>query len=56
MLISGGNIYLVDYDSTGILMRPVGPWECFADRWHYAYRDLYQTVALPARIGSIATC
>jgi hypothetical protein len=56
MLIYGGNIYLVDYDSTGILMRPVGPWECFADRWHYAYRDLYQTVAVPARIGSLATC
>jgi len=56
MLISGGNIYLVDYDSTGILKRPVGPWECFADRWHYTYRDLYQTVALPDRTGSLATC
>jgi thermitase len=56
MLISGGNIYLVDYDSTSILKRPVGPWECFADRWHYAYRDLYQTVALPDRTGSLATC
>lgn len=56
ILISNGNIYLVDYDSTGILKRPLGPWECFASRWHYGYRDLYQTVALPERTGSIATC
>ncbi|MBI1952493.1 hypothetical protein HYS42_02065 [Candidatus Saccharibacteria bacterium] len=56
ILFSNGNIYLVDYDSTSILKRPLGPWECFADHWHYAYRDLYQTVALPDRTGPIATC
>jgi hypothetical protein len=56
VLFHNGNIYLVDYDSDGILKRPLGPWECFASRWHYSYRDLYQTVALPARTGSIATC
>src|SRR3989344_4512358 len=58
MLISDGNIYLVDYDTSGILKRPVGPWECFADRWYYAYRDLYQVSpgSLPARSGPLATC
>jgi hypothetical protein len=56
MLISSGNIYLVDYDGSGILKRPVGPWECFANRWHYAPRDLYQSGALPARTGSSTSC
>lgn len=58
MLLSDGNIYLVDYDTSGILKRPVGPWECFADRWYYVHRDLYQVSAgaLPARSGPLATC
>lgn len=58
MLISSGSIYVVDYDSSGIMKRPVGPWECFANRWHYAYRDLYQISAatMPTRTGPVATC
>lgn len=58
MLIYGGNIYSVDYDGTGILKRPVGPWECFANRWGYVPRDLYQVSAgsLPSRTGVIASC
>ncbi|MGH7156939.1 MAG: hypothetical protein ACREGG_02415 [Candidatus Saccharimonadales bacterium] len=59
MLLDGGNIYLVDYDGSGVLKRPVGPWECFSNRWHYAPRDLYQLVlpgSLPARTSTTATC
>ncbi len=58
MLLTGGGIFVVDYDSGGILKRPVGPWECFANRWHYVPRDLYQPTAgaVPSRTGSIATC
>ena len=58
MLLSGGSIYVVDYDGSGILKRPVGPWECFANRWYYAHRDLYQisAAALPVRTGDLATC
>ncbi|MBX4191171.1 hypothetical protein KW794_03735 [Candidatus Saccharibacteria bacterium] len=58
MLLTGGGIFVVDYDGSGILKRPVGPWECFANRWHYASRDLYQPTAgaVPSRTGSIATC
>lgn len=59
MLLNGGNVYLVDYDTSGILKRPVGPYECFANRWHYVPRDLYQLVvpsSLPSRTGSLATC
>lgn len=58
ILFSNGNIYVVDYDGSGILKRPLGPWECFANRWHYAPRDLYQIPAsvLPARTGARATC
>lgn len=56
LLYYGGNIYVVDYDASGILKRPVGPYECFANRWHYTGADLYSTSALPVRTGSIATC
>ena len=58
ILFSGGSIYTVDYDGSGILKRPVGPWECYANRWHYAYRDLYSInpADLPTRTGSLATC
>jgi len=58
ILFSNGNIYLVDYDANGILKRPLGPWECFADRWHYLYRDLYSIppTGLPLRTADVATC
>lgn len=58
MLFTGAGIFVVDYDSSGILKRPVGPWECFANRWRYAPRDLYQPSAgaVPSRTGAIATC
>ena len=58
ILFSSGNIYLVDYDGSGILKQPLGPWECYANRWHYGYRDLYQIApsSLPARTGALATC
>lgn len=58
MVYSSGNIYLIDDDASGILKRPVGPWECYADRWHYVLFDAYSvpSSALPNRTGSIATC
>jgi hypothetical protein len=58
MLTSNNNIYVVDYDGSGILKRPVGPWYCFSNRWHYTSSDLYQIAssALPARTGALATC
>jgi len=58
LLIAASNIYVVDYDGSGILKRPVGPYECFADRWHYAISDLYSipSSSLPIRTGSLATC
>ena len=58
ILFSNNNIYVVDYDASGIMKRPVGPWECFMDRWHYSYRDLYQITPanLPSRTGPVATC
>jgi hypothetical protein len=58
MLYSGGGIYVVDYDGSGILKRPVGPWECFSNRWHYTVNDLstISSPGLPARTGSLATC
>lgn len=58
LLLTGAGIFVIDYDSSGILKRPVGPWECFTNRWHYALRDLYQPSAgaVPSRTGPIATC
>lgn len=57
MLLSGG-IYVIDYDTGGVLKRPVGPWECFANRWHYTMADLGSVPgsALPPRTGITATC
>jgi hypothetical protein len=58
MLYSGGNIYLVDQDASGILIRPVGPWECFDNRLHYSLSNTYTipTTELPLRTGSVFTC
>ena len=58
ILFFNNSIYVVGYDASGILKRPVGPWECYANRWHYALRDLYQVSAgaLPQRTDSLSTC
>jgi hypothetical protein len=58
ILYSSGNIYLVDSDSSGTLKRPVGPWECYANRLHYSASDWLTTSAngLPVRTGSLFTC
>jgi len=58
VLYSSGNIYVVGYDGSGVLKRPLGPWECFSNRWHYTWSDMYgiPTSQLPARSGSLATC
>jgi hypothetical protein len=57
ILFSNG-IYVVDYDVQGVMKRPVGPWECYADRWRYSWADWYTTppAALPERTGPLATC
>jgi len=56
--LSDGNIYVIDYDNTGIIKRPVGPWECFANQLHYDSNDLFiiPTSGLPPRTGSLFTC
>jgi hypothetical protein len=51
-------IYVIDVDQNGAFKRPVGPWECYVDRWHYATSDwTFVTIdSLPARNGPTATC
>jgi hypothetical protein len=58
LLYSGGGIYVTDADSTGVFKRPVGPWECFANRVHYTSADWFtvNTGDLPPRTGSLYTC
>lgn len=57
VLYSNG-IYIVDYDEGGIMKRPVGPWECFSDRWRYSWTDWFNIphTSLPPRTGPLATC
>lgn len=57
-LILNGGIYVVDYDSGGIMARPVGPWECYTNRLHYSWTDwLLPTYGgFPLRIGPTFTC
>jgi hypothetical protein len=57
-ILNANGLYVVDYDQTGQFKRPIGPWECYADRMHYTPQDwLYVTIAqLPARTGSTFTC
>lgn len=58
MVYSSGNLYLIDYDGSGIMKRPVGPWECYSNRWHYILFDAYSVPSsyLPSRTGPVATC
>lgn len=57
MVYSNG-IFLIDYDSQGILKRPVGPWECYSDRAYYKASDLVAVPGafLPVRTGQLYTC
>jgi hypothetical protein len=55
----GQGIVVIDFDSSGIMKRPVGPWDCYADRLHYSWTDWYSgylALRLPARTGPIFTC
>lgn len=59
MVFDGQGIALIDYDGTGIMKRPVGPWDCYADRLHYTTRDWisgYQAQQLPVRVGPTFSC
>lgn len=56
MILVNNNIYVIDYDQNGIVKRPVGPWECFANRWHYIISDLYGVTYAPVRNGDLSTC
>lgn len=58
VLYGNGSIYIADKDGNGILKRPVGPWECYKDRWHYVPGAWYAPgdTALPSRTGTLLTC
>lgn len=58
ILKSPDGISLVEYDSIGILRRPIGPWECYADRLGYRSSDWFtvQNWELPRRISFVFTC
>jgi hypothetical protein len=58
MAYNSGNLYLIDYNSGNVMKRPVGPWECYANRWHYVLFDAYSIPlsSLPATTSSLATC
>lgn len=57
MVIASG-IFLIQKDSQGYLKKPVGPWECFANKLNYDLDNLVpsQHGLLPARTGSTFTC
>lgn len=56
-LLSGG-IYVVDEDINGSFKRPLGPWECYAERLQYNKRNWISVAnnQLPTRTGAIYTC
>ena len=56
-LLSGG-IFVVDDNASGAFKRPVGPWECYADRLGYTSQDWIVTASgfLPRRTGTTYTC
>jgi hypothetical protein len=56
--IANGNIYVIDYSGATPVKRPLGPWECYADRLHYSAADWlsYDIASLPSTTGSIYTC
>lgn len=59
IVLTSQGIVLIDYDASGIMSRPVGPWECYADRMHYDWTDWidnYQSKQIPSRFGPLFTC
>jgi hypothetical protein len=59
MVRTAHGIALVDYDGQGPITRPVGPWDCYADRMHYTTRDWvvgYESLQVPARTGPTFSC
>ncbi len=58
LLHSSGNIYVIDYDESGIMKRPLGPWECFADRLNFKKSEWISTPtsSVPKRTGPLFTC
>lgn len=58
ILLGDNGIYLIDYDASGILFRPVGPWECYTNRMHFTSSDWVRVPnsSLPGRLGSLFTC
>ncbi len=52
-------IIVVDYDGSGIMSRPFGPWDCYSNRMYYSSNDWirdYRSFQAPARRGPIFTC
>jgi hypothetical protein len=59
MVLANGGIGLIDSDANGLMVRPVGPWECYSNRLHYTSSDWindYKTQYLPTRTGNLFTC
>lgn len=58
LLLSNGGIKLVQYNNLGIIIQPLGPWECFSDRMHYNLSDLINVdpAKLPTQTGVLFTC
>jgi hypothetical protein len=56
-LLSSG-LYVVDEDQNGSFKRPLGPWECFADRLSYTSKNWIPTPSglLPKRTGATYSC
>lgn len=59
LVLTSQGIVVIDYDAQGIMSRPVGPWECYADRLHFNWTDWvnnYQSLQIPTRTGPLFTC
>ena len=58
ILLANGGIYVVDTDGGGIMKRPVGPWECYANRDHFTSSDWISSFSdeIPPRTGSTYSC
>lgn len=57
-ILNNNGLFLVEQDLSGNLKRPVGPWECYANRLNYTSYDWFSVSSsyLPSRTGSIFTC
>ncbi len=59
ILLSSGNLYVVNYDSNNnVFIQPLGPWDCFSNRLHYSLSNAYSILPsdLPSTVGSLFTC